>query len=161
MGTEEWDDLCRESGRWEYIDGSIGIDTAGQKARVNEFGEKVGMARVVEALEANEWEGSGGGVGALGEDDDDDEGDEELKEVRVGGQGVEIGAVVGEERGLKESLLGKTVEGDEEPGGDEDVMALESMMLKMQAVRDMGADLPEGERRRFAAKAVRDVMRTL
>ena len=50
---------------------------------------------------------------------------------------------------------------DEEVEGDEDVLALEGMMLKMQAVRDMGADLPEGERRKLAAKAVRDVMRRL
>jgi hypothetical protein len=29
------------------------------------------------------------------------------------------------------------------------------------AILDMGADLPEAERKRFAAKAVKDIMKTL
>lgn len=46
-------------------------------------------------------------------------------------------------------------------GDDEGVEELENMMLRMQAIKDMGADMPEHERRKFVAKAVRDVMRDL
>lgn len=60
--------------------------------------------------------------------------------------------------GLKMAVNG--AEGSDE-GGDEGVEELENMMLKMQAIKDMGADMPEHERRKFAAKAVRDVMKDL
>ena len=43
-------------------------------------------------------------------------------------------------------------------GEDDQVQELESMMLKLQAIKDMGVDLPEAQRRKLAAKAVRDVM---
>lgn len=46
-------------------------------------------------------------------------------------------------------------------GEDDHVQELESMMLKLQAIKDMGADLPEAERRKFAAKAIRDVMKNM
>lgn len=42
---------------------------------------------------------------------------------------------------------------------DDDVEALQAMMLKLQAARELGADLPMAERRKLAAKAVREVMR--
>lgn len=56
-------------------------------------------------------------------------------------------------------------EGDHGDGGDgaadeaNDVEALQALLLKMQAVRDMSAEVPVAERRRWAARAVRDVMR--
>ena len=62
--------------------------------------------------------------------------------------------------GLKLAVQGEE-EGEAEDGGDEGVEELESIMLKMQAVKDMGADMPEAERRRFAARAVRDVMKNI
>lgn len=59
---------------------------------------------------------------------------------------------------LKTAVNG--AEGSDE-GADEGVVELENMMLKMHAIKDMGADMPESERRKFAAKAVRDVMKAL
>ncbi|KAG8530339.1 uncharacterized protein KY384_004841 [Bacidia gigantensis] len=144
LGAEEWEDLCGELGGWEWVDGGK-----------NDFGEKIGMERVKEALESCEWEGGHGGV--EGEEDFVDEVEERLA----------LEGEAGELKGLRESLLEhgageKGGEGVEEvSGGDEDVQALESMLLKMQAIRDMGAHMPEAERRKFAAKAVRDVMRTV
>ena len=84
-------------------------------------------------------------------------------------------ADVGDEEGLREPILpgnngglehGKSVgevQGEMEGKGDEDaqVEGLESVMLKMQAIKDMGADMPEAERKRFAARAVRDAMKNL
>ncbi len=60
--------------------------------------------------------------------------------------------------GLKMAVQGGA--GSEE-GADDGVEELENMMLKMQAIKDMGADMPEAERKRFAATAVKDVMKQL
>ena len=49
----------------------------------------------------------------------------------------------------------------EEDDGDVEVEALQAMMLKMQAVRDMDADMPEAERRRVARRAVQEIMKTI
>lgn len=52
--------------------------------------------------------------------------------------------------------------GQEKDGlGDEDVQQVEQMMQKLLAVRDMGAGLPEDQRKRLAARAVGEVMRDL
>ena len=55
--------------------------------------------------------------------------------------------------GMKE---GKA-KGDE--GEEEDVEDLQRFLSHFQAARDLGADLPEAERKRLAARAVREVMR--
>ena len=113
--------------------------------------EKVGIARLKEALEAHEWDA---GVG----DGDVDDLEEELG--IEDGFGAEAAEVQREMVGLKMAV--RREEGEEEgDGADEGVEELENMMLKMQAIKDMGADMPEGERRKFAARAVRDVMKTI
>ena len=115
--------------------------------------EKTGISRLLEALEANEWDSGDGEV------------DGDLTEDALGledGFGAEAAQMAREMMGLKmavheEEGLG-AAEGD---GGDEEVQELENMILKMQAIKDMGADIPEAERKKFAAKAVRDVMKML
>jgi alpha- and gamma-adaptin-binding protein p34 len=52
----------------------------------------------------------------------------------------------------------KTAAEDKELG-EEDVQKLESMMRKLQAVKDMSVGLPEDQRKRMAAKAVGEVMK--
>lgn len=44
---------------------------------------------------------------------------------------------------------------------DDDVEALQAMMLKLQATRDLGADLPMAERRKIARAAVQKVMKEM
>ena len=113
--------------------------------------EKTGIPRLLEALEANEWDS--GEAGADADALSDELGLED-------GFGAEAAQMEREMMGLKMAVQGEEgVEGEE--GGDEEVQGLENMMLKMQAIKDMGADMPEVERRKFAAKAVRDVMKTL
>ena len=118
--------------------------------------EKVGIARLKEALEAHEWDAGGGDV-------DVDELEEELG--AEDGFGAEAAEVEREIVGLKIAVRRERGEDgeeeEEENGADEGVEELENMMLKMQAIKDMGADMPEGERRKFAARAVRDVMKTM
>ncbi|KAL9072120.1 MAG: hypothetical protein Q9161_003741 [Pseudevernia consocians] len=144
--NEEWENLCMDYGSWEWIDGQLDgkVESNGEGKEKNEFGERTGIERLKEALEACEWEGVD--VDAIS----DDLGLEE-------GFGAETAEVEREMMGLKMAV--NEAEGSEE-GGDEGVEELENMMLKMQAIKDMGADMPESERRKFAAKAVKDVMKT-
>ncbi|OBU00114.1 hypothetical protein VE01_01787 [Pseudogymnoascus verrucosus] len=124
---------------WEVVDGAA--------TGKDESGEVVGVDRVREALEANEWSGGDGGVEGL------------EKELGLGFEGdLEGGFEIGEEdvEGMRRPIFGKDVEEEEES-----VEGLEALMLKMQAMRDLGAGMPEAERKKFAAKAVRDLMKTL
>ncbi|KAM0700904.1 hypothetical protein Q7P35_012626 [Cladosporium inversicolor] len=149
---EEWDDVAMQYG-FEFVEfGAQGI---------NEFGEKQGVERVREALEANEWadEEGGGGEDDLGLEDGDED------EFGDFGFGREEAEMTAELFGLKASLLGD--EGDDEDGygealGDKEqknqVDDLDKMMSKLMAVREQSADLPEAQRKRMAAKAVRELM---
>lgn len=148
--AEDWDDLCMEHG-FEFVD----IEAKGK----NQFGEETGIKRVEDALKAQEW---GGG----GEDDfefDDDafgEGlDEEEREM-----GMEL-------FGMKNAVHG--IDDDEEAQVEE----LEGLMRRMVAIKGMyipphqphqysrssetSEGMSEAERKRFAAKAVNDLMKDL
>lgn len=108
----------------------------------------MGIARLKEALEAHEWD-SGADADALSDD---------LGIGSEDGFGAEAAQVEREMMGLK--LAVHNEDGSDE-GGDNSVEELENMMLKVRAIKDMGVDMPIAERKRFAAKAVNDVMKTL
>ena len=150
---EEWDDVAMQYG-FEFVEfGAQGV---------NEFGEKQGVERVREALEANEWaneEGGGGGEDDLGLGDGDE------NEFGDFGFGREEAESTAELFGLKASLLGDGEEDEDGYGealGDAEqknqVDDLDKMMSKLMAVREQSADLPEAQRKRMAAKAVRELM---
>ncbi|KAL6721588.1 hypothetical protein ACLMJK_000692 [Lecanora helva] len=152
MNSDEWDNLCRECGGWEWIDGELAVggdyqeQDEGQEQR-NEFGERVGISRLKEALEAHEWEGN-----------DIDSGSDDLNFGSEDGPGAEASQMEEEMAGLKVAVQ---EEHESEEGGDDEVEQLETMMLKVQAIKEMGADMPEAERKRFAAAAVKDVMKRM
>ncbi|MCJ1343733.1 hypothetical protein MMC31_001929 [Peltigera leucophlebia] len=148
VSTEEWEDLCRECGGWEWVDEEVSRDE-GNGGR-NEFGEKTGLPRLLEALEANEWAAT-----ATAHDDIDFEGSS-------GGSDLLFGAELDwNEDELGAALLDeppqKCEEGEEMGGGkgedDRQVLELERMMIRMQAVKAMGQDMPQVARKKFAAKA--------
>ncbi|KAK5142285.1 hypothetical protein LTR04_002281 [Oleoguttula sp. CCFEE 6159] len=160
--SEEWEELCSEVG-FEYVDGEV-------KGK-NEFGESAGVARVKEALEANDWAADEVlDVDALSDDDDAFVGTFAAEEVEME---RELWGLKSAVRGADAEDAGSALlEGDHAAAEDEasQVEELERMILKMQAVKgllssdyllNMGVDLPEAERRRFAAKAVNDIMKTL
>ncbi|KAL8930634.1 MAG: hypothetical protein Q9208_000505 [Pyrenodesmia sp. 3 TL-2023] len=155
MSNDEWEDLCRECGGWEWIDN----EATGK----NEFGEKVGLERLQETLEANEWE-EDGGEDLDAEDDDVKHFEAELG-LRDDSEGAApAGMELGNDfEGMHEAILGQDEEGGDDgcSEGDIQVDELESMMLKMQAIKEKGADMPEEERKRFAAKAVTEVMKSI
>ena len=74
------------------------------------------------------------------------------------GTDAEAAELEREMTGLKMAVNG--AEGCDK-GADEGVEELESIMLKIQAIKDMGVDMSEAERRKFAAKAVQDVLKAL
>jgi hypothetical protein len=60
--------------------------------------------------------------------------------------------------GMKGALAG--FDDDEGPeSGDKEVEELEVMMQKMVAIKEMGEGMEEAERKRFAAKAVNDLLK--
>jgi hypothetical protein len=134
----------------------------------------MGVERLREALETNDWESNELGEGISLEDLDEGDGEYEVGT----GFGIEAAEMEMEMIGMKKAIYGggNEEETDDGDGQDEEVEQLQAMMLRLQAVRgkccrylckmkltlgDMGADMPEAERKRFAAKAVNEIMKTL
>ena len=95
----------------------------------------MGMERLKEALEANDWESNELGD-ALNLEDleaDDEEGEREGSI----GFGIDPAEMEMEMRGMKQAIYGggngEEIDGEEDH--DEDIEQLQGMMLKMQAVR--------------------------
>ncbi|EMR70572.1 putative alpha and gamma adaptin binding protein p34 protein [Eutypa lata UCREL1] len=215
--VDEWEDCCAEWGL-EFVQVRGQHQSAGASDR-NEFGEKTGIPRILEALESNDWSQ------ALGPGEDDDFGsefgdfEEGLTKGAGGGGGKETFPSTTTKRtdldddgtdldpesldfgfdredfaGLRRAIwtAGRDDDNDDdnnnneadlaggqpgnsnkveretggEPGGGEDgdedeVRKLERMMVKLQAVRDMSAGLPDDQRKRMAARAVNEVMKEL
>ncbi|TKA71954.1 hypothetical protein B0A55_05386 [Friedmanniomyces simplex] len=149
---DDWEDICIQYG-FEFIEYA--------SRGTNEYGEKVGFERMKEALEANEW-------AAAAEDDEDDLEIDDLDFDAgddIGGFGREEAEMTAELFGMKAALFG-----DEEPTTDADdllppsvqagdVESLDRMMGKLLAVKEQSADLPEAQKKRMAAQAVRDLMK--
>jgi hypothetical protein len=117
--SEAWEDSCREY-RFEFVDG----EGNGR----NEFGEVVGMERVREALETNEWE-SLYDADDLNLEDHEDEGPDTFGET-FAAEEAEINL---EWLGVKSAINGKEEMGEEDE--KEQVEELERMMRKLQAIK--------------------------
>ncbi|KAJ5955569.1 hypothetical protein N7501_009848 [Penicillium viridicatum] len=139
----------------------------------NQYGERVGMPRIKEVLETHDWSMVGGDSGFDGDNDPDVDSDDDLQNQLLGmggsrGFGDEVHELEREMFGLRMAIERGGGDGDErddsdhDDGEDEiDVESMEALMMRMQAIKDMSSELPEGERKRFAAKAVQDIMREL
>ena len=180
---DEWEDLCAEWGLEFVHVAEAGVSggkvKAGEGKKRNEFGERMGLARVMEALEANDW--SGGGLGDEGEgegEEDDGSAGVEARGHRGGDEDddfdpekLDFGFDREDFLGLRKAIWSGGGDGDgegskggadeDEAVGEDDVQQLERMMMKLQAVRDASAGLPEEQRKRMAARAVGEVMKEL
>ena len=166
-------DLCQQWG-FEYVDY--------EKKGRNDYGERQGVERVKEALEANDWDDSGNDGNLDYYDDDGDEGAADADE-----RGV-LGSVAGEFEqemfGLRQAIerggssgggldglfdgLGEDEDEDEDDGEeneDEDerkqVEDMERVMMKMAMLRDLGGEDEEQvkrERRKLAQELLREIM---
>ncbi|KAJ9148439.1 Alpha and gamma adaptin binding protein p34 [Pleurostoma richardsiae] len=178
---EAWDECCAEWGL-EFV------HARGQKGEErNEFGEKVGIPRVLEALESNDW--AMAGAGGDGEDDGSEFGEfadaapserrregllgkeEDIEDEDNGSElnpeDLDFGFDREDFAGLRQAIWSAGKEGvdaggeDDEEIGEEDVRKIERMMRKLQAVRDTSSGLPEEQRKRMARQAVGEVMKEL
>lgn len=169
ISNDEWEDLGLDCGGWQWIDS----EATGK----NEFGEKLGLERLQEALGANEWDG-----GDLGADETDLEQELGLRE-NENTFDNDIALERDDFVGIREAILGQDALEEEDTDGDAQVEELESMMLKMQAIKGLsrsyaidtkvntadpirrrvekGAGMAEDDRKRLAAKAIRDIMKTI
>ncbi|PZC91808.1 Adaptin-binding domain containing protein [Pyrenophora tritici-repentis] len=134
--SEEWEELAMDYG-FEYIDS--------EKKGKNDFGEAMGVQRVREALEAAEWESL--------DFPEDEEGFDASFEAEEAEMNMEL-------FDMKGALGGYDGDESTEPGNKE-VEDLEVMMRKMVAIKEMGEGMSEAERKRFAAKAVNDLLKDL
>ncbi|KAF2225930.1 hypothetical protein BDZ85DRAFT_73273 [Elsinoe ampelina] len=136
---EEMEDLCMNHG-FEFID----ADATGK----NEFGEAQGLDRIKESVETNDWNAT------VGIDEDED---------NAGSFADEQAQMNAELWGLKASLLSENDEDDDAEPSREDLEVdnLEGLMQQAMAIREQGADMPLEERKRFAAKAIDDLMKNV
>ncbi|CRK24432.1 hypothetical protein BN1708_013959, partial [Verticillium longisporum] len=161
----EWEDLCGAA-RLEFVR-VRGVEEDKGK---NEFGEKMGVHRVLEALEANDWD-----QGDIPSDLEDELGG--LEDGKDDPESLDFGVDRADFEGLRQAIWGLDTDPRAEGDGDAEargsgsqdepldeaaeVEKLESAMRKLQAVRDMSAGLPEEQRKKMAAKAVNEVMKDL
>ncbi|KAI5240131.1 hypothetical protein E4T43_06260 [Aureobasidium subglaciale] len=129
------EEQCLDLG-FEYIH----VDAEGK----NEYGEKLGLERAREVLEANEWSSS------AAEDEDED---------GIGGIDDEQAQMNAELWGLKASLLDADNEGVKDEGSAFQLESMEQMMSQLMAIKETTAGMPEDERKRYAARAVDDLMK--
>ncbi|PYH96828.1 hypothetical protein BO71DRAFT_348436 [Aspergillus ellipticus CBS 707.79] len=175
-----WEDQVCEMGlmgmevvRW---DGNASASKEGEGEGRNVYGELQGMRRIKEVLETHDWaaaegeDGEGMGSGLLDEDDLE----RELLGLDEGEHGfdLEVNELEREMVGLRMTIERGGRDGFEDDDDDDDgeqeieneelrVDAVEALLLRMRAIKDISDDLPEAERKRFAAKAVRDIMKEL
>ncbi|KAJ6096636.1 hypothetical protein N7486_007382 [Penicillium sp. IBT 16267x] len=174
LSASWWEDMLYDLGciGWEVVE----WDPKGQGEKTkNKFGEYEGMPRIKEVLETHDWAGPGnlrdpdaGQELDLDSDDDPDAGLLGSSKSRTGGFGQEVQELEREMVGLRMAIQQGGGDGDEgdfgdfEDGDDEiQVESMEGLMMRVQAIKDMSADLPENERKKFAAQAINALMREL
>ncbi|KAA8648802.1 hypothetical protein EYZ11_012765 [Aspergillus tanneri] len=131
----------------------------------NQFGEYQGIRRIREVLETHDWAPPASeDVGSENDEVDDDIERMLLKTDEENGFDLEVNELEREMVGLR-FAFGRGVHEaeDSEEEGDQElrVDAVEALLSRMAAIRDMNDELPEAERKRFAAKAVRDIMKEI
>ncbi|KAJ5513105.1 hypothetical protein N7463_002657 [Penicillium fimorum] len=164
-----WEDQLFDMGLlgWEVIewDPKEGLEVETR----NQYGEREGMPRIKEVLETHDWSMVGGGSGFEEDNDPDMDSDDDLQDQPLGlggsrGFGNEVHELEREMFGLRMAIERGGGDGDEDDSDHDDaedemdVESMEALMMRMQAIKNMSSELPEGERKRFAAKAVQDIM---
>ncbi|RDW81056.1 adaptin-binding domain-containing protein [Aspergillus mulundensis] len=132
----------------------------------NQYGELQGMRRVKEVLETHEWAGNEDEDLETGLPDDDDDLERGLLglDEEASGFNNEVDELQREMVGLRFAIeRGGDGNIDDDNEGDEELQvdAVEALLTRMRAIKDMSDELPEKERKRFAAKAVRDIMKEI
>ncbi|PGH21661.1 hypothetical protein AJ80_03094 [Polytolypa hystricis UAMH7299] len=171
-----WDEELSQLGIFDFEvvvwDPRKVAEEADGKVERNQFGELEGMPRIREVLQTNEWPQHDSAD--LGYDDEQEDPISRLLDPDNEETGFDM-----EANELEREMLGLRLaierggdgrgEKSDSDGGDEQeeddnelrVEQLDGLMLRMQAIRDMGADLPREERKKFAEKAIRDIVKDI
>ncbi|BCR83345.1 adaptin-binding domain-containing protein [Aspergillus chevalieri] len=163
-----WEDQLDDIGLMDFDIASWDPSAPDTDVR-DKYGEYQGMRRIRQIIETHDWASDDQST-----DVDADLGfDDHLEEQLLGldksssGFNLEVNELEREMFGLRMAIERGGDDGEDEFGdfGDDDgdlkVESMEALMLRMQAIKDMSADLPESERKKFAAKAVRDIMKEM
>ncbi|KAL9624177.1 MAG: hypothetical protein Q9160_001699 [Pyrenula sp. 1 TL-2023] len=167
---------------WDVVawDGVVNASDPGSeganKEERNAYGEKMGLGRLMEILEAMEWASPSG----LDEGGEDDPALAFLSTAGVGGQGQgedeDEDALKQSEHELQREMMGLSLaireqsqrgeDGMEGVGEGEDdeaakVDALPGLMERVMAMRERGVGMEGEERERWARRAVGELMREL
>jgi len=138
---DEWEELCQEYG-FEFVDFeskgrneySGSVITLLSWMSTADLSEPMGMERLKEALEANDWEGNDELGEAIDLDGLENESDD-AGSIGFGLDAADKAEMEKEMRGMKQAIYGGDDDGGEEEPNDQDVEELQALMLKMQAVR--------------------------
>ncbi|KAK5118975.1 hypothetical protein LTR62_000186 [Meristemomyces frigidus] len=149
---DDWEDVCIQYG-FEFINYSA--------EGINEHGEKQGLERLKEALEANEW------MDADADADDlelDDLGFDAIDDFDGSGFGRDEAEWTAEIFVMKAALAGaEDFESEAEPlpsaNEESQVEDLDKMMGKLLSVKEQSADMSEAQRKRLAAQAIRELFK--
>jgi hypothetical protein len=102
------------------------------------FLELMGVERLKEALEANDWDGNDDAEGEVNVDDLEAGDDEEEDDGSIG-FGIDPAEMKDEMAGMKQAIYGGSAGGDvdieDEEAGDREIQQMQAMMLKMQSLR--------------------------
>lgn len=185
--TESFEDVClsdRGILGWDFVtwNGEVRDEVAGEDIK-NEYGERLGIQRIIQVLEGIDWSASAGLE--TGEDDFNfDDPDEEdasssaasthlFGRARFSGLDFELQREMME---LKMSMLQEEEEdkGEHEDAGapqesrspgaeddDDQVEQLQVLMERVVAIREAGAEMPKEERERFAKREIGRIMREM
>jgi hypothetical protein len=163
---EAEEEMCQEFS-FEFVDYSA----TGQNA----FGEKIGFARLQEALQTIEWTTSNTQKGHETDDEDEDDITAMLKAFDSESRGMsgtdrEEAEWTAEMFAVKAALLQQSELDDEDDvAGEADDKAaregqvddLDRLMGRLLAVKEQSVGLPEEERKRLAARVVREIVTDL
>ena len=161
---EALEDMCQEANifGWDFIayNGTSGVPQDDK----SEFGEKTGLPRLIEVLEAVDWS-----VGPqLSQSDLGNEWEEARSPTIIGDPGFSpLDAELQQEMmGLKMSMLEddsgksapKTIEDSDE---EMSVKQMSALMERVVAIKEASADMPDVEREKFAKREVDKIMTEL
>ena len=161
---EKLEDKCQEVNifGWDFV-ACNGTSEVPQDDK-SKFGEKTGLPRLIEVLEAVDWSVAP----QLSESDLGNEWDTPHSPTLIGDPGFSpLDAELQQEMmGLKMSMLeddsdksaAKTIEGSDE---DMSVEQMSALMERVVAIKAAGADMPDVEREKFAKREVDKIMTEL
>jgi hypothetical protein len=162
---------------WEFVgwDGKV-ADEDGAPDRPgglrNAFGERMGMERVKELLEAGGWSAPGGGLDGKDVDagflsSDDEGGPFVVDGIKLQGQELEremMGlklAMRDQDQGEEDAEEHNATSQDMEEDEDLKIEQLPGLLERVVAIREAGADMNKAEREKFAKREVKRIMRDL